>query len=72
LRCRGRYGIYRHAGFDASIGELSFDIIPASDEARLLILSGVIVVGAIGVIVATRGQFAGRRRQGPDSEPVTV
>jgi membrane protease YdiL (CAAX protease family) len=47
-----------HASFDASISELSFDIIPGSDVARLLILSGVIVISATAVIVVTRGRFA--------------
>lgn len=47
-----------HASFDASINELSFDIIPGSDVARFLVLSGVIVIAATAVIVATRGRFA--------------
>jgi uncharacterized protein len=47
-----------HASFDASISELSFDIIPGSNVARFLILSGVIVIAATAVIVATRGRFA--------------
>jgi uncharacterized protein len=51
-----------HAAFDASISELSFDIIPGSNVARFLILSGVIVMAATAVIVATRGQFASTRR----------
>ena len=50
-----------HASFDASISELSFDIIPGSDVARLLIFLGVIVLAATAVIIATRGQFAERR-----------
>ena len=50
-----------HASFDASISELSFDIIPGSDVARFLVISGVIVIAATAVIVATRGRFA----QGP-------
>ncbi len=47
-----------HASFDASISELSFDIIPGSNLARFLVLSGVIVIAATAVIVATRGRFA--------------
>ena len=50
-----------HASFDASISELSYDIVPGSNVARFLILSSVIVFGALAVIVATRGQFAHRR-----------
>jgi membrane protease YdiL (CAAX protease family) len=46
-----------HASFNASISELSFDIIPGSNVARLLVLSGVIVIAATAVIVATRGRF---------------
>jgi uncharacterized protein len=50
-----------HASFDASISELSFDVIPGSNVARFLILSGVIVMAATAVIVATRGRFAQSR-----------
>jgi membrane protease YdiL (CAAX protease family) len=46
-----------HASFNASISELSFDIIRGSNVARLLVLSGVIVIAATAVIVATRGRF---------------
>ena len=46
-----------HASFDASISELSYDIIPGSNVARFLVLSGVIVISATAVIVATRGRF---------------
>ena len=46
-----------HASFDASISELSDDIVPGSDTARLLILSGVIVGAAVAIIVATRGRI---------------
>jgi uncharacterized protein len=54
-----------HASFDASISELSFDIIPGSNVARFLILSGVVVIAATAVIVATRGRFAqGRATSG--------
>jgi CAAX protease family protein len=47
-----------HASFDASISELSYDIIPGSNVARFLVLSGVIAIAAAAVIVATRGRFA--------------
>lgn len=50
-----------HASFDASISELSYDIIPGSNVARFLVLSGVVVVAAMALIVGTRGQFAQRR-----------
>jgi hypothetical protein len=50
-----------HASFDASISELSYDIIPRSDVARFLVLSGVIVTAATAVVVATRGRFATAR-----------
>jgi CAAX protease family protein len=47
-----------HASFDASISELSHDVVPGSNAARFLIFSVVIVLGAVAVIVATRGRFA--------------
>jgi uncharacterized protein len=47
-----------HASFDASISELSLDIIPGSDAARIAILSGVVVLFASAVFAATRGRFA--------------
>jgi CAAX protease family protein len=50
-----------HASFDASISELSFDIVPGSNVARFLVFGGVIVTAAAAVIVATKGQFAERR-----------
>lgn len=49
-----------HASFDASISELSYDVVPGSDAARFLIFSAVIVLAATAVIVGTRGRFAGR------------
>ena len=51
-----------HASFDATISELSREIIPGSDTARILILSGVIVVAAAAVIVFTRGRIVETRR----------
>jgi membrane protease YdiL (CAAX protease family) len=47
-----------HASFDASISELSYDVVLGSNAARFLIFSAVIVIGAVAVIVATRGRFA--------------
>jgi membrane protease YdiL (CAAX protease family) len=45
-----------HASFDATISKLSVDIFPGSNAARFAILTGVIVVAATSVIVATRGR----------------
>jgi CAAX protease family protein len=56
-----------HASFDASISELSRDVIPGSDAARIAILSGVVVLFAAAVIAATRGRFA-RPRGSPQAE----
>ena len=50
-----------HASFDASISELSFDIVPGSNVARFLLLSGVAVLAATAIIAATRGQFGEQR-----------
>jgi membrane protease YdiL (CAAX protease family) len=60
-----------HASFDASISELSYDIVPGSNAARVVILSAVIVIGALAVIAATRGQF-GDRRSTPVEAPTTA
>lgn len=49
-----------HASFDAAINQLSDDVIPGPNTARLLIFSGVIVAAALAVILATKGQL-GRR-----------
>jgi membrane protease YdiL (CAAX protease family) len=46
-----------HASFDATISELSFDMIPASNTARFLILTGVIILGATAVIATTSGRI---------------
>jgi membrane protease YdiL (CAAX protease family) len=53
-----------HASFDASVNQLSHDVAPASNTARFLIFSGVIVAAATAVIVATKGQL-GRRNAYP-------
>jgi uncharacterized protein len=50
-----------HASFDASINQLSDDVVPGSNTTRFLIFSGVIVLFALVVIIATKGQL-GRRR----------
>ena len=49
-----------HASFDASISQLSFDVVPASNTTRFLIFSGVIVLFGVAVIIATKGRL-GRR-----------
>ena len=46
--------------FDASISQLSRDVVPASNATRFLIFSAVIVLFATAVIIATKGQL-GRR-----------
>ena len=51
-----------HASFDAAISQLSYDVVPASNTARFLIFSGVIVVFATVVIIATKGQL-GRAKE---------
>jgi uncharacterized protein len=49
-----------HASFDATISDLSSQLIPDSDAVRFIILNAVIVVGGAAVIVAARGRFANR------------
>jgi membrane protease YdiL (CAAX protease family) len=46
-----------HACFDATISRLSHVIIPSSDGVRFVIVTGVIVVAAAAVIVATHGRL---------------
>jgi uncharacterized protein len=46
-----------HASFDAAISQLSYDVVPGSNTARFLIFSGVIVVFATVVIIATKGHL---------------
>jgi membrane protease YdiL (CAAX protease family) len=58
-----------HASFDASINELSYDVVPGSNIARFLIFSAVIVLAGTAVIVLTRGRFANRR---DDERPATT
>jgi hypothetical protein len=47
-----------HASFDTTISDLSEELIPASDTVTFIIVSSVIIVGAVAVIAATRGRFA--------------
>lgn len=49
-----------HARFDASISQLSYDVVPGSNTARFLIFTGVVVALATAVIIATKVQL-GRR-----------
>jgi uncharacterized protein len=46
-----------HASFDAAISRLSRDVVPGSNTAGFLIFTGVIVVFATAVIIATKGQL---------------
>ena len=46
-----------HASFDAAISQLSYDVVPGSNTARFLIFSGVIVLFAATVIIATKGRL---------------
>jgi membrane protease YdiL (CAAX protease family) len=47
-----------HASFNATISKLAIDTVPGSNAARFAILTGVIVVAATSVIVATKGRVA--------------
>jgi hypothetical protein len=57
-----------HASFDASISQLSRDVVPASNTATFLIFSGVIALFATAVIIATEGQL-GRAKQAIETRP---
>jgi membrane protease YdiL (CAAX protease family) len=46
-----------HASFDASLNQLSDEVVPASNTARFLIFSAVIVLTAATVIIATKGEL---------------
>jgi uncharacterized protein len=46
-----------HASFDAAINQLSRDVVPASNTARFLIFSAVIILFATTVIIATKGRL---------------
>jgi uncharacterized protein len=46
-----------HASFDAAINQLSYDVVPASNTARFLIFSAVIILFATTVIIATKGRL---------------
>ena len=51
-----------HASFDAAISKLAFDVVPASNTARFLIFSAMIVLPAAVVIIATKGRL-GRAKE---------
>jgi uncharacterized protein len=46
-----------HASFDGSINQLSYDVVPASNTARFLIFSAVIILLATVLIIATKGRL---------------
>jgi uncharacterized membrane protein len=56
-----------HASFDGAIDQLSYDVVPASNTARFLIFSAVIVLVAIALIIATNGQLG--RAKASDANP---
>jgi membrane protease YdiL (CAAX protease family) len=56
-----------HASFDAAISQLSSDVVPASNTARFLIFTAVIVVSAAAVIIATKGQL-GRAKEAVETQ----
>ena len=45
--------------------QLSYDVVPASNTARFLIFSAVIVLAATTVIIATKGQLGQRQLHEP-------
>ena len=51
-----------HASFDAAISQLSRDVVPASNTARFLIFSVVIMLAATTLIIATKGRL-GRAKE---------
>jgi hypothetical protein len=56
-----------HASFDAAINQLSYDVVPGPNTARFLIFTGVIVVFATAVIIATKGQL-GRAKEAVETQ----
>src|SRR5215213_3878528 len=56
-----------HASFDAAISQLSYDVVPGSNTARFLIFTGVIVVFASAVIIATEGEL-GRAKEAVETQ----
>ena len=58
-----------HASFDAAISRLSYDVVPASNTARFLIFTGVIVAAATALIIATKGRLGRNADVVPVAEP---
>jgi uncharacterized protein len=56
-----------HASFDGAINKLAHDVVPASNTARFLIFSAVIVLAATTVIITTRGQL-GRAKEAVEAQ----
>ena len=56
-----------HASFDAAISQLSYEVVPGSNTARFLIFTGVIVVFATAVIIATKGRL-GRAKEAVETQ----
>ena len=54
-----------HASCDASINQLSHDVVTASNTARFLIFSVVIMLAATTLIIATKGKL-GRAKEAVD------
>ena len=56
-----------HASFDGAINQLSDDLVPASNAARFLIFSVVILLAGITVIIAAKGQL-GRANEAVETQ----
>jgi uncharacterized protein len=56
-----------HASFDGAINQLSYDIVPASNTARFLIFSAVIIFFAATVIISTKGRL-GRAKEAVETQ----
>ena len=56
-----------HASFDATISRLSRELLPGSDAVRFLVDTGVVVLTASAMIVATRGRLARSGDHVPES-----
>jgi hypothetical protein len=54
-----------HASFDAAIKQLSYDIVPASNNVGFLIFSVVIMLAATTLIIATKRKL-GRAKEAVD------
>jgi uncharacterized membrane protein len=56
-----------HASFDGAINQLSYDIVPASNTARFVIFSAVIIFFAATVIISTKGRL-GRANEAVETQ----